>query len=555
MAITTEASPSERRSVLLNAFLGSFTASMNISMLIIALPAIFKGISVYPLSPLGFTSMIWLIVSYPLALAVAIPISGRLSDMYGRGKSFTIGFLVFTLSSLLLGLTQGTGGVASIELIAFRIIQGVGGSFMFSNSPALIMDVYPPRDRGFALGVIGISFSAGSVIGLLIGGVLAIINWRLVFLINAVIGVIGTYWAYKVVYRLSPGSGIVKVDWQGALLLAASLVAILIALNLGMLPYNNQPLGWGDPWVWALLALGGILLIALVQVERRVDEPMLRLDLFRIRQFTFGVASAFFLFLAQGANIFVLSILLQALYLPMHGIPYSETPLLAGIYLIPNSIANAIFAPIGGRLVNRLGARLVSTMGALIAGLSFELLGLLPIDFSYGLFAVILFIMGMGFGLFMSPNQVSILTPIPPKDRSAASGMRASLQNVGSLTSIVIFLSLIIVGTYAALPKVLAASLISAGLPISTAAALSSIPPAIALFAAFLGYDPISTLVNITHASIPQSILPILTKPSFFPTAIAPAMIGGFHYAYHVAAAMAIMAAILSALRGRERLA
>lgn len=212
MAITTEASPSERRSVLLNAFLGSFTASMNISMLIIALPAIFKGISVYPLSPLGFTSMIWLIVSYPLALAVAIPISGRLSDMYGRGKSFTIGFLVFTLSSLLLGLTQGTGGVASIELIAFRIIQGVGGSFMFSNSPALIMDVYPPRDRGFALGVIGISFSAGSVIGLLIGGVLAIINWRLVFLINAVIGVIGTYWAYKVVYRLSPGSGIVKYE-------------------------------------------------------------------------------------------------------------------------------------------------------------------------------------------------------------------------------------------------------------------------------------------------------------------------------------------------------
>ncbi|GGP19416.1 MFS transporter [Thermocladium modestius] len=554
MTIATQVSPSGRRSVLLNTFLGSFVAAMNISMLIIALPAIFDGIRVYPLSPLGFTSMIWLIVSYPLALAVAIPISGRLSDMYGRGKLFTIGFLVFTLSSLLLGLAQGSGEAAAAELIVFRIMQGAGGSFMFSNSPALIMDVYPPRDRGFALGIIGISFSAGSVIGLLVGGGLAVINWRLVFLINAVVGSIGTYWSYKVVYKLSPGSSSVKVDWGGAVLLAAALVSVLTALNLGMLPYGDQPLGWGNPLVWTLLAVGAALLALLVQVERRIKEPMLRLDLFKIRQFTFGVMSAFFLFLAQGANIFVLSILLQALYLPMHGVPYSETPLLAGIYLIPNSVANALFAPIGGRLVNRLGARLVSTAGAVIAATSFELLALLPIDFNYAVFAAILFMMGAGFGLFMSPNQVSILTPVPPKDRSAASGMRASMQNVGSLTSIVVFLSLIIIGTYSTLSAALMNALVKAGLQAATAGQLSSIPPAIALFAAFLGYDPISTLASLTHTSIPPQLLAELTKPSFFPTAIAPATINGFHYAYHVAALMAFTAAVLSLLRGRERL-
>lgn len=385
------------------------------------------------------------------------------------------------------------------------------------------------------------------------------INWRLVFLINAVVGSIGTYWSYKVVYKLSPGSSSVKVDWGGAVLLAAALVSVLTALNLGMLPYGDQPLGWGgNPLVWTLLAVGAALLALLVQVERRIKEPMLRLDLFKIRQFTFGVMSAFFLFLAQGANIFVLSILLQALYLPMHGVPYSETPLLAGIYLIPNSVANALFAPIGGRLVNRLGARLVSTAGAVIAATSFELLALLPIDFNYAVFAAILFMMGAGFGLFMSPpNQVSILTPpVPPKDRSAASGMRASMQNVGSLTSIVVFLSLIIIGTYSTLSAALMNALVKAGLQAATAGQLSSIPPAIALFAAFLGYDPpISTLASLTHTSIPPQLLAELTKPSFFPTAIAPATINGFHYAYHVAALMAFTAAVLSLLRGgRERL-
>ena len=543
-----------RRAILINSFLGSLMASMTMSAIVIALPDILRGIGVDPMSPLGFTSMLWLMFSYPLMVAVAVPIVGRLSDMYGRGKMFTIGDAVFTILSTLLGLVPGYGFIAALQMIAYRFIQGLGGSMMFTNSAAIITDVYPPHRRGVAMGIVSIAFSAGSIIGLVIGGVLAVINWRLVFLINTPIGIISTIWAYLTVYKLPLGIKRVKVDYMGASILAASLVLILLGITFGMLPSGNSSMSWGNPTVWGLIGGGLLLLVLLIPIEMRIEEPILKINLFKIRPFTFGVLSALFLFLAQGANVFVLSLLLQAIYLPMHGIPYSETPLLAGIYLIPSSVANAVFAPLGGKLINRFGARVVSTVGAILLGISFELLTMLSMNFNYTLFAADLFLMGTGSGLFQSPNLVSIMSSVPSEDRSAASGLRSSMQNIGLLMSFAIFLTLILAGSASALSSSLSKALITAGVPQSDVAALSKIPPAYALFAAFMGYDPIKAMLNEAGVQLPSSIYTAVTHPSFFPSAIAPAMAMGFEYAYHIAAVMAFAAAVFSYLRGKEHI-
>ena len=543
-----------REAILVNSFLGSLMASMTMSAIIIALPDILRGIGVNPMSPLGFASMMWLMFSYPLMVAVAVPIVGRLSDMYGRGRMFTIGDAIFTVMSTLLGIVPGYGSVAVAQMIAYRFVQGLGGSMMFTNSAAIITDVYPPHRRGVAMGIVSIAFSAGSIIGLVVGGVLAVVNWRLVFLVNTPIGIASTAWAYVTVYRLPLGLRRVRVDYLGASMLAASLVLLLLGITFGMLPSGNSMMSWGSPMVIGLIGGGLLLMALLIPVEMRTGEPILKINLFRIRPFTFGVLSALFLFLAQGANIFVLSLLLQAIYLPMHGVPYSETPLLAGIYLIPSSVANAIFAPVGGRLINRFGARVVSTIGAVLLGVSFELLTLLSLNFNYTLFAADLFLMGTGSGLFQSPNLVSIMSSVPQEDRSAASGLRASMQNIGLLMSFAVFLTLILVGSATALSASISSALIKVGVPSDVVSELTRIPPAYALFAAFMGYDPMKFLMSQTGVDLPSSVYAAVTKPTFFPSAIAPAMATGFIYAYHIAAIMAFTAAIFSYLRGREHI-
>jgi len=543
-----------REAILVNSFLGSLMASMTMSAIIIALPDILRGIGVNPMSPLGFASMMWLMFSYPLMVAVAVPIVGRLSDMYGRGRMFTIGDAIFTVMSTLLGIVPGYGSVAVAQMIAYRFVQGLGGSMMFTNSAAIITDVYPPHRRGVAMGIVSIAFSAGSIIGLVVGGVLAVVNWRLVFLVNTPIGIASTAWAYVTVYRLPLGLRRVRVDYLGASMLAASLVLLLLGITFGMLPSGNSMMSWGSPMVLGLIGGGLLLMALLIPVEMRTGEPILKINLFRIRPFTFGVLSALFLFLAQGANIFVLSLLLQAIYLPMHGVPYSETPLLAGIYLIPSSVANAVFAPVGGKLINRFGARVVSTIGAVLLGVSFELLTLLSLNFNYTLFAADLFLMGTGSGLFQSPNLVSIMSSVPQEDRSAASGLRASMQNIGLLMSFAVFLTLILVGSTAALSASISSALTKVGVPSDVVSELTRIPPAYALFAAFMGYDPMKFLMSQAGVDLPGSVYAAVTKPTFFPSAIAPAMATGFIYAYHIAAIMAFTAAIFSYLRGREHI-
>ncbi|MFB6489709.1 MAG: MFS transporter [Thermoproteus sp. AZ2] len=542
----------DRKAILINSVMGSLMASMTMSALVIALPAIFRGVGVDPLSPEGFTAMFWLILVYPFVVAISVAIIGRISDMWGKGRAFTVGAVLFTIASLLLGIAPGKGSVALYQLIIYRVLQAIGGSLMFSNSAAIIADVFPPSERGFAQGIIGISFGAGSILGLLIGGVLAVVDWRWVFLVNVPIGAINVLWAYRVVYNVSPGVGRVVVDVPGVAALASSLFLILLGLVFAMLPYGDSLVGWGNPLVWALIAAGLVLLAAIVPIERRAATPIFRLDLFKIRQFSFGVLSAFFLFMAQGANIFVLSLLLQAIYLPLHGIPYEDTPFWAGVYLIPSSIASAAFAPIGGKLLNKLGARVVATVGAVLMAIGFELLAALPMSFSYALFAGIIFLIGMGSGLFMSPNLVSILSSVPSNLRSTASGVRASLQNIGTLMSFAIFMTLIVIGSSAALAPSIRSALIGAGLTAQQADELLAIPPAFALFAAFLGYNPIATLAKMTGASIQPAIYAKITEPQFFASAIAPAMGLGFNYAYHLAAALALMAALLSYFRGRE---
>ncbi len=546
-------SESQRRAVLINSFLGALLGSMNISSVIIALPAILRGIGLSINTAMGFMIMAWMMFAYPLIMAVSVALIGRMSDMYGRGRVFTIGDIVFTTSSLLLGLVPGYGVIAGLQMVAYRFVQGLGGAMMFSNSAALITDVYPPERRGVAQGIVGVSFSAGSVLGLVVGGLLATIDWRWVFLFNVPIGIISIIWAFRSVYKLPAGLARARIDWVGASLLTVSLVLLLMGLMLSMMPYGGSSLGWGNPMVWALLGVGGALFALLFVIESRIAEPMLRVRLFRIRQFTYGVISSLFLFLAQGANVFVLSLLLQAIYLPLHGIPYADTPLWAGIYLMPSSIASAIFAPIGGKLLNRFGARIVSTLGAVFLAASFELLTLLPItNFSYAWFAVILFIMGIGSGLFQSPNLVSILSAVPPTERSAASGLRSAMQNIGLLMSFAIFLTLILTGASTVLTQSIYRALLGAGVSMADAEKLVSIPPVYALFAAFLGYDPIKTLIEQAGITLPSVVFNRIDELTFFPNAIAPAMAVGFYYAYHAAAALALLAAVFSYLRGRE---
>ncbi len=257
---------------MINAFLGALLGSMNVSSVVIALPAILRGIGLSINTAIGFMIMAWIMFAYPLVMAITVALIGRLSDMYGRGRVFTIGDIVFTTASLLLGLTPGYGAVAGIQMVTYRFLQGLGGAMMFGNSAALITDVYPPERRGVAQGIVGISFSAGSILGLVIGGLLATINWRWVFLYNVPIGIISIVWAYRSVYGLPAGFAKAKIDWIGASLLTVSLVLLLMGLMLSMTPYGNSSLGWGNPMVWILLGIGGALFSSLFFIESKIQS-------------------------------------------------------------------------------------------------------------------------------------------------------------------------------------------------------------------------------------------------------------------------------------------
>ena len=538
---------------LINTTIGVLMASINGTITIISLPAIFNGIHINPLT--SFQYLLWILMGYNVVTATLLVSFGRLSDMYGRVKLYNLGFLIFTIGSILLFLTPNTGSLGALELITFRIIQGIGGAFLFANSAAILADAFPYNERGKALGINQVSALAGSLIGLILGGVLATINWRYVFLVSVPVGIAGTLWSYTKLKELTTPSRNESLDIPGNVTFALGLILILIGVTYGLMPYGTSQTGWSNPWVISSIVSGFSLLIAFIFIEKRVKYPMFRLELFKIRAFAAGNFASMLRSFAYGGLMIMLVIFLQGIWLPLHGVPYSQTPFWAGIYTIPLMLGFVTMGPISGYLSDKYGARVLATLGMIIVGIGFLLLTTLPYDFNYAEFAVIIFMMGMGNGMFASPNTASIMNGVPPKYRGVASGMRATLQNIGQTASIALFFTVVITVLSTTLPHSLASAVTQAGAP-QLAPLASKVPVSGALFAAFLGYDPVKALLaNLPPGSVPQSAIVIMEQRTWFPTAIAPAFMSALREAFYMGAVMSFIAAITSVMRGKRYIA
>jgi len=529
-------------------------ASIDASIVLISLPAIFKGIHINPLAPGETNYFLWILLGYMMVTATLLVTFGRISDMYGRVRFYNIGFAIFAVGSILLWLTPGTGNVGALELILFRFVQGVGAAFLFANSAAIITDAFPAHQRGLALGINQIAAIVGSVIGLIMGGILSYFDWRLVFLVSVPVGIVGTIWAYMMLREVATIREHQKIDWAGNLTFVAGLTILLFGITYGIEPYGSSPTGWGNPLVIGALCGGFMLLAAFIWIELHVQDPMFQLQLFKIRMFAAGNISSFLASIARGGLQFMLVIWLQGIWLPLHGYNYDVAPLWAGIYMIPLMVGFLLMGPLSGWLSDRYGARLFSTCGMLIQALGFFLLTVIPLNFDYMWFWPILFMLGIGQGMFSSPNTSSIMGSVPAEQRGVASGMRATFQNSGSLVSIGIFFSLITAGLAATLGTTLSTGLTKSGLPAVVAARIAHLPPTSALFAAFLGYNPMATLVpaNVLQA-ITAARRATLLGHSFFPNLISPPFSVGLHNVFYLSAAMCLVAALASMLRGKQK--
>jgi EmrB/QacA subfamily drug resistance transporter len=537
-----------------NTTLGTLMASIDSTIVLIALPAIFRGISIDPFS--SFQYLLWILFGYSIVTATLLVAFGRISDMFGRVKLYNLGFAIFTAGSILCYITPNQGNLGAIELIIFRIIQGVGAAFLFANSAAIITDAFPPNERGKALGINMVSFLAGSFIGLILGGVLAIYDWRLVFLVSVPVGIFGTVWSYWKLKELGMIRRNQKLDIWGNVTFGVGLTLVLIGITYGLLPYGSSPMGWSSPWIIASLTAGTGLLAAFPFVERRVAEPMFRLELFKIRMFSAGNIASFLGSMARGGVMIMLIILLQGIWLPLQGYSYDSTPFWAGVFMIPMSIGFVLAGPISGWLSDKHGARLLATTGMFITGLTFIAFAFLQANFAYLPFGAVLFIMGIGNGIFASPNTASIMNSVPPEHRGAASGMRATLQNSAQTISLAIFFTIIIISLNSSLPGALTSAVTSAGASSQLAQVFSSTPATGALFGAFLGYNPVQTILNTLPPAvvnaIPTATIQHLTGSTFFPNAISSPFMAALREAFVIGAIMCFIAAIFSAVRGNK---
>jgi MFS family permease len=514
------------------------------------MPDIFRGIHLDPLVPSNSFYLLWMILGYLVVTSVLIVSLGRLGDMYGRVRIFNLGYVIYTVASLLLAIDWMTGQAGALYLVGFRIVQGVGGACLLANAAAIITDAFPANQRGMALGINNIVAVSGMFVGLVLGGLLAPIDWRLVFLISVPIGLFGTVWAYlKLEERSKPRPA--RVDWWGNLTFAGGLILAMVSVTYGIRPYDGAATGWGSPRVLALLAGSIACLVAFFAIERRVESPMFRLPLFRIRAFTFGTLSTFLAAVARGGLMFMLIIWLQGIWLPLHGYDFTETPLWAGIYMLPLTVGMLFAGPLSGYLSDRFGARPFATGGMLLAAFSFGLLILLPIDFAYPVFAAILLLNGISMGMFASPNRAAVMNSLPPGDRGAGGGMNQTFQNSAQVISIGIFFTLLIVGLASTLPSALGTGLESHGVSQAAAAQAADTPPISVLFAAFLGYNPIQHLIGPeVLGSLPVASQEALTGSTFFPHLISGPFSDGLDIAFSFAIVACLIAAGASLMRG-----
>ncbi len=538
---------------LTNTTLGSLMATIDASIVLIALPAIFKGIGIDPLASGESSYFLWLLLGYMVVTTTLLVTFGRISDMFGRVRLYNLGFAIFTVGSTLLAFTPSMGNAGALELIIFRLIQGVGAGFLVSNSAAILTDAFPANQRGRALGINQIAGIGGSFIGLILGGILAVINWRLVFLVSVPVGLAGTIWAYTMLRETATIRAHQKIDWPGNLTFAAGLTILLLGITYAIEPYGSSPMGWGNPLVQVGIVGGVLLLLAFVWIELHVDDPMFRLELFKIRAFASGILASFLSALGRGGLQFMLIIWLQGIWLPLHGYSFAITPLWAGIYMTPLLLGFIIMGPISGYLSDRFGARYFSTLGVLLQAVGFVGLTFLPANFNYPAFAVLIFVLGCGTGLFSSPNTSSIMSSVPPDRRGVSSGMRATFQNGANLVSIGLFFSIVTVGLAQALPPALTFGLTKYGVPTAAASQIAHLPPTAALFGAFLGYNPIGELLPSPILSrLSAADRAALLGKAYFPQLISGPFMSGLHAVFYVSAALCVIAAGASWMRGKR---
>jgi MFS family permease len=537
-----------------NTTLSMTMATIDASIVIVAMPAIFRGIGLNPLTPGNVTYLLWMILGYLLVQSVLVVTLGRLGDMFGRVRIYNLGFVVFTLASIALSLDPLTGTHGAMWLIGWRFGQAFGGAMLMANSAAILTDAFPANKRGMALGVNQIAGISGQFVGLLLGGLLAAWNWRLVFWVNVPIGLFGTIWAYKSLREVSTTKTRAKIDWIGNILFAVGLGVLLVAITNGIRPYGGHPTGWTNPWIIGGLVGGVVMLIVFCVFETKIAEPMFQMSLFKIRAFAAGNLASLLGSIARGGLQFMLVIWLAGIWLPLHGYDFAITPLWAGIYMLPLTAGFLIAGPISGALSDRYGPRPFATAGLLLATLCFVGLMLLPVDFPYPLFALLIFGNGVGSGLFASPNTSAIMSAVPARHRGSASGMRSTFQNSGMALSIGIFFSLMIAGLASGLPKALASGLTAQGVPASVANQVSHLPPVSTMFAALLGYNPVQNLLAPSGvlAKLPAHSVAVLTGKQFFPHLIAGAFHHGLVIVFTAAAIMSFAGAMVSLLRGKQ---
>ena len=533
-----------------NTTLAVLLATLDASITLIAMPDIFRGIHLDPLVAGNSFYLLWMVLGYLVVTSVLIVSIGRLGDMYGRVKIYNLGFVIYTVASLLLAIDWMTGKPGATYLILWRLVQGVGGACLLANSAAILTDAFPANQRGMALGINNIVGVSGMFVGLVLGGLLAPISWRMVFLISVPVGLFGTLWAYMKLRELSTPRRS-RVDWPGNVTFALGLILIMVSVTYGIRPYGGHATGWTSPRVLVLLSLGLLSLLAFWIVERRAPEPMFRLKLFRIRAFTFGTLSTFLAAVARGGLMFMLIIWLQGIWLPQHGYNFTETPLWAGIYMLPLTVGMLISGPTSGYLSDRFGARGFASGGMVAAALSFVCLSFVPTDFAYPVFALVLLMIGLSMGLFASPNRAAVMSSLPPGDRGAGGGMNQTFQNSAQVLSVGIFFSLMIAGLATSLPHAMASGLEAHGVAAADAVRISHTPPVSVLFAAFLGYNPIEHLAG-PHvlAGLSAHDHAIVAGRSFFPQLIDGPFRAGLHAAFLFAIVACLVAAVASLLRG-----
>jgi MFS family permease len=531
-----------------------FMASLDGSIVIIALPAIFRGINLDPLSAGNITYLLWMIMGYRLVQAVLVVNLGKLGDMFGRVKMYNAGFVVFTVASVLLSFDPYHGTHGALWLIGWRFLQAGGGSMLMANSAAILTDAFPAERRGFALGTNQIAALAGMFIGLVAGGLLAAWDWRAVFWINVPVGVFGTVWAYLMlrdngVRRRS------KIDWWGNITFALGLGSILVGTTYGIQPYHGNSMGWESPVVLGELIGGALMLVVFLVIETRIAEPMFRLGLFKIREFTAGNVAGLLVSIARGGIQFMLIIWLQGIWLPLHGYSYEQTPLWAGIFLLPMTAGFLISGPTSGILSDKFGSRGIATGGTAVFAASFVALMLLPVNFPYWAFALLIAMNGVGSGMFASPNSSSIMGSVPAADRGAASGMRSTFQNSGTAVSIGVVFTLMIAGLSSSLPSTLTNGLTKLGVPQNVAHQVAALPPVSSLFASVLGVNPIAHLLAPSGvlAKLPAASQRTLTGREFFPGLLSGPFHSGLIVVFGVSAGLSVLAGLASLLRGKRQ--